>query len=208
MINLPRDYNTARAYDGNSVPKLTPGGHICRIRTVELTKTRKTNSDMLIVNFDINEDGEFNGHYGRIFDSRRKYNMNAAWPGVFRTTIATADGHTNGFFKGLIDAVEASNPGYSFTATHGNEQTLQGKLVGFNFGEEEYEVTNQSTGEIRQGVTVKPQYAVSVAKVREGVIPPAIKRLSTGSAGQPSSAPQTAQQPQPQEDDYDDELPF
>ena len=158
MINLPNDYSTAKAYDGNSLPRLSVGGHICRIRTVQLTKTRKTGADMLVVNFDINEEGEFNGYYGKVFDARRKYRQDAAWPGVFRTTISTREGTTNGFFKGLIDAVEASNPGYSFTGSRANEQTLQGKLVGFNFAEEEYEMTDPSTGEVRKGTTVKPQY--------------------------------------------------
>lgn len=207
MINLPNDYSTAKAYDGNSLPRLSVGGHICRIRTVQLTKTRKTGADMLVVNFDINEEGEFNGYYGKMFDARRKYRQDAAWPGVFRTTISTREGTTNGFFKGLIDAVEASNPGYSFTGSRANEQTLQGKLVGFNFGEEEYEMTDQSTGEIRKGTTVKPQYAVSVAKVREGVIPPAIRRLNNGASAQGGYGSQPAQQMPMQEVD-DDELPF
>lgn len=225
MINLPSDYSSAKGFDGSGGPKLTPGGHICRTRTVELAKTRN-GSDMLVVNFDIVEEGEFKEYYGRIFDSRIRYNAaNAKWPGVFRTTISTKDGKTNGFFKGLIEAIEASNPGYSFTGTGNNEITLQGKLLGFNFGEEEY--PDRNTGEIK--IAVKPQYAVSVAKVREGVIPPARKLYNPQSAapgysgGQPNrnaSVPGIMQQPRNQQqrmdlynqgdayDDDDDELPF
>ena len=224
MINLPSDYNNAKGFDGSSAPKLTPGGHICRTRTIELTKTR-TGKDMLVVNFDINEEGEFNGYYGRIFETRLRYNtVNAKWPGVFRTTIANNEGKTNGFFKGLIEAIEASNPGYSFMGSGNNEVTLQGKLVGFNFGEEEY--ADQNTGEIK--VTVKPQYAVSVAKVREGCIPPAKKPYAppdgSGYSGsqraRSATVPGIMQPPrnQPQQQrmdlysqdaaDDDDELPF
>ena len=62
MIKLPRDYETARAYDGTSVPQLTPGGHICRTRSVELGTSRNGN-EMLKVYFDITAAGEFNNYY-------------------------------------------------------------------------------------------------------------------------------------------------
>lgn len=223
MINLPSDYSTAKSFDGSSAPKMTVGGHICRTRTIELTKTRN-GKDMLVVNFDINEEGEFNGYYSRIFETRLRYNgVGAKWPGTFRTTILNNDGKTNGYFKGLIEAIEASNPGYSFTGSGNNEITLQGKLVGFNFGEEEY--ADQNTGEVK--VTVKPQYAVSVAKVREGCIPPARKPYnppgapgySGGQGNRNATIPGIMQPPRNEQQrmnlygqndpaDDDDELPF
>lgn len=219
MINLPRDYSTAKAYDGTSGPKLTPGGHICRTRTVLLTKS-KTGNDMLVADFDIVEEGDFRDYYKRQYEYRIRYNQNASWPGRYYMPIANSDGTTNTRFKGFVTAIEESNPGYRF---NGDEQGLQGKLLGFNFGEEEYCV--ESTGEIK--TTVKPAYAVSVAKVREGVIPPAKKPYTppgaSGNTGgqSPRSAtvPGIMQPPRNEQqrmdlynqgnpEDDDDELPF
>lgn len=209
MIPIPHDYDNARAFDGTGGPQLTPGGHICRIQGVRLEKTQKTNKDMLVVAFDIAEGSEFDGYFRKRFERSSGFNSNAKWPGVFRCTLLNATGDTNGFFKGFIEALEASNPGYNFKATKGDEQQMKGKLVGFNFGEEEYEPQN-SPGEVR--VSVKPAYAISVAKVREGVIPPAKKMLnSTGSYGQPApSGARPVGQPDAQgfQEVEDDELPF
>lgn len=215
MINVPRDFSTAKAYDGSSVPKLTIGGHICRIRNVSVGTNSYNNLDQVNVTFDIVEEGEFNNYYTKVYDVRRRYKSDAPWPGYFKCDIANEDGSCNGRFKGLIEAIEGSNSGYKF---NGDERAMQGKLVGFNFREEEFMV--QDTGEIK--TTVRPFYAVSVAKVREGVIPPAKKSYngnntgnSSGSRGfqPPSSASAQpgyqAPQGSPMGDEYDDdELPF
>lgn len=211
MINLPSDFNTAKAYDGSSLPKLTIGGHICRIRTVETGRNSFNNNAQIIVSYDIAEEGEFNSYYTKAYDYRRKFNSDAKWPGVWYCDISNDDGTTNGRFKGFIDAIEQSNPGYKF---NGDERALQGKLLGFNFREEEYMPRNSNTGEIK--TTVRPFYAISVAKVREGVIPPAKKPYNGGGGGN-SGGQRPAQTAQPsysapqydsmQEVD-DDELPF
>lgn len=219
MINLPSDYSTAKAYDGTSVLKLTPGGHICRTRTVMLTKS-KSGNDMLVADFDIVEEGEFRDYYRRQYEYRSRYYQNASWPGRYYMPIANSDGTTNTRFKGFIAAIEESNSGYRF---NGDELGLQNKLVGFNFGEEEYCV--EATGEIK--TTVKPAYAVSVAKVREGVIPPAKKPCtppgasgySGGQSTRSATVPGIMQPPRNEQlrmdmygqgtpVDDDDELPF
>ena len=199
MIQIPNDYDSARGYDGSAAPRLTPGGHICRIHGARVEQSRSGN-DMLVVAFDIVEEGEFNGYFQRRFERAKSYNAYANWPGVFRTAILTADGKTNGYFKGFIEAVEASNTGYNFRQSGGNEAMLKGKLVGFNFGEEDYRAQDGSVK-----TSVKPFYAVSVAKVREGITPPAKKLLADA-----VSAPRPVGQPdangfQPVEDD---DLPF
>lgn len=209
MINLPSDFNTAKAYDGSSLPKLTIGGHICRIRTVETGRNSFNNNAQIIVSYDIAEEGEFNSYYTKAYDYRRKFNSDVKWPGVWYCDISNDDGTTNGRFKGFIDAIEQSNPGYKF---NGDERALQGKLLGFNFREEEYMPRNSNTGEIK--TTVRPFYAISVAKVREGVIPPAKKPYNGGGNGG-GQRPAQAAQPSysaPQYDSMqevdDDELPF
>lgn len=210
-MRVPNDYDKAKAYDGQAMPQITVGGHICRIRNAMIQQARTSGKDMLVLTFDVCEQGEWNGYYQRRFERSVKYNPNASWPGVFRTGVANAEGNTSGFFKAVIEAVEASNTGYNFKATGFNETTLQGKLIGFNFGEEEYEPQN-SPGEIR--TIVKPQFAVSVAKVQEGVIPPAIKRLiangNGGNGGGYGYQQQPASPPMPgmPASGEDDELPF
>ena len=218
MIPIPRDYDNARAFDGTGGPQLTPGGHICRIQGVRLEKTQKTNKDMLVVAFDIAEGSEFDGYFRKRFERSSGFNSNAKWPGVFRCTLLNATGDTNGFFKGFIEALEASNPGYNFKATKGDEQQMKGKLVGFNFGEEEYERTDYQTGEIKKAISIKPAYAISVARVREGVIPPPRKLLDNGGAGNatqygnqfnnPSARPVGQPDAQGFQEVDDDELPF
>ena len=202
MIPIPRDYDNARAFDGTTGPTLPPGGHICRIQGVRLEKTQKTNKDMLVVAFD--------GYFRKRFERSSGFNANAKWPGVFRVTLTNANGDTNGYFKGFIEALEASNPNYNFKASKGDEQQMKGKLVGFNFGEEEYERTDYQTGEIKVAVSVKPAYAISVARVREGVIPPAKKLLNNGNGAAAASTTRPVGQPDAQgfQEVEDDELPF
>ena len=205
MIPIPRDYDTARAFDGTGGPQLTPGGHICRIQGVRLEKTRNTNKDMLVVAFDIAEGSELDGYYKARFERSSGFRRDAKWPGVYRCTLLNANGDTNGFFKGFIEALEDSNTGYSFKASKGDEQQMKGKYVGFNFGEEEYEYTDRQTGEIKVGTSVKPAYAISIARVHEGIAPPLKKPLerrssSTRIVGQPDA--------QGFQEVEDDELPF
>lgn len=207
---LPNDYDSARGFDGSAAPKLAPGGHVCRIRGARMDRAR-SGRDMLVIAFDIAEGGPFDGYYAERFRQARQRRSDATWPGVFRTTLTNAEGRTNGFFKGLIEAIEASNPGFNFRAAGCDENKLNGKIVGFNFGEEEY--ADRNTGKIR--VSVKPQYAVSAAKVREGVIPPERKpykgdRGASGSGAAQQFIQQTsmAQVPNGGVADDDVELPF
>lgn len=168
MLNLPNDFDSARAYDGKGFDTLPAGGHICRIIGARPAKSRQGN-DMLEVAFDIAENGPYDGMFKQRFDDVRKQRPDAKWPngGMFRTGLMTRDGRTSGYFKGLITAVEKSNEGYSFKGAGCNEESLKGKLVGFNFGEEDYKGND---GKIR--TSVKAAYAVSVQTVRDGIEPP------------------------------------
>lgn len=172
MIKLGNDYDQARAYDGQGFEALPVGPHICRILEARAEKSRE-GADMIVVAFDIAENGEYDGYYKQQYERRVGYNVEAKWPGVFRTVVLTREGKTSGYFKGLITSVEESNAGYGFRAAGCEETTLKGKLVGFNFGEEEWRKQDGSVG-----VAVKPFYAVSVQKVREGMEPPQRKALN------------------------------
>lgn len=177
MIPIPNDFDNARAYDGNSFPALPLGAHVCRVLRADVVKNR-ANADMLVINFDVTEGGEFDGYYKKRFEAAKARNANAKWPGVFRANLLTREGKTSGYFKGFIKALEESNLGYNFRASNGNETAMNGMYVGLVFGEEEFRTND--THEIK--TTVKPFYAVSVPKAREGVAIPAKKRLHEDAA--------------------------
>ena len=165
---LPNDFDKAKAYDGKGgFTPLPAGGHICKIVGARETKSKNGN-DMVEVAFDIAEGSDFDGRFQERFNSMRAQRADAKWPngGMFRTSVLTSDGKTSGFFKGLITAIEESNPGYSFKATC-DVNTMKGKTIGFNFGEEEY---MGNDGKVH--TSVKAAYAVSVQTVREGIEPP------------------------------------
>ena len=185
------DYATARAFTGEN-ETLPTGGHICQIRGARCELSRN-GKEMLVLAFDIKEGSESDGFYKRRFERAKGANADAKWPGVYYQVTTTNEGNTNPMFKGLITAVEESNPGYVW---NWNEISLNGKLVGFNFGEEEY--LHQNSGEVR--TIVKPMFPASIAKVRDGITPPSIKKLNNA----PTPSAPTGFQPV----DDDGELPF
>lgn len=195
MIQMPNDYDTARAYDGQGASPLPVGGHCCRIISAKQEMSRN-NNPMLVVAFDVAEGGPDDGYYKAQYERKKGFNPEAKWPGIFRTGLVNKDGKTSGYFKGFITSVEESNAGYSFKAAGFDENSLKGKMVGFNFGEEEWRKQDNSIG-----VSVKPFYAVSVGKVRDGIEPPPRKVLND------SQAQMVRQGFTPVEND-DDELPF
>ena len=189
------DYANARAFTGEN-ERLAVGGHVCIIRAARCEISR-SGKEMLVLYFDINEGSEFDGFYKRRFDRMKAGNSEAKWPGVYYAVSTNDDGDTSPMFKGLITCIEDSNDGYKW---NWNETSLNGKHVGFNFGEEEYE--HRASGEIR--TSVKPMFPATVARVREGLIPPAIKRLNK--SGKPNASALAQNKAFSQVDD--DELPF
>lgn len=194
MIAKPMDWDSAQAYTGDG-EKMTPGGHVVRIMAMRQEMSRN-NKPMIVVAFDIEEGSELDGFYKRQHDARKGYNAAAKWTGVIRYMLYARDGmSTNGFFKGFIDAVEKSNPGYCW---NWDERSLAGKKVGMIFGEEEYK--DLQNGVVR--VTVKAQQARSVQAVLDGVPVPPIKKLPMSDTNGYAPAASGFTQVE------DDELPF
>lgn len=196
-MKKPNDFDKATAYDGNSTRMtLTEGCHICRIQGAR-EETSRGGSEMLVVAFEIAEGGDLDGYYKDRHEFLTRYNTDAKWPGVFRSVVTRRDGSTNPFFKGLIAAIEESNPGYRFDFD--NPATLRGKMVGFNFGLREYVKGDNTIGTI-----VEPFYAVSVQTVRAGTLQPPKPKLLDEHA-QPAK-------PKAEADEFkevdDEQLPF
>ena len=186
------DYNTARAYTGEA-ERLPIGGHVCQIRAARCD-TSRSGKEMLVLAFDIKEGGEYDGFYKRRFERLKASNTDAKWPGLYYAVTTNNEGGTAPMFKGLITCIEESNPGYQW---NWNEASLNGKMVGFNFGEEEY--LHQSSGEIR--VSIRPQFPASVARVKEGLNPPEIRKITrSGASAKPAAGGFSSVD--------DDELPF
>ena len=166
-MNKPQGYDEAQAYTGD-FETLELGGHVCKITAVRLEYTQNTQAEVLVIAFDIAE-GKQAGFYQRKFDEAKKSNPQAKWQGTYRQFT---QGNSTPYFKGMIENIEKSNPGYNFVGTGFNEQTLVGKLFGGVFGREQYKT--------QEGVlkfATKCMNIRTVEKVREGIEAPADKLL-------------------------------
>lgn len=181
MINRPSDYATAAATMGGDYEKIPVGGHVCVIRSARCDKA-SNGKDMLVLAIEIAEGTSLDGFYKRTFERIKGFNSEARWPGIYNSVIANDDGTTNPMFKGLMVAIEESNPGYKWDWC---ETSLAGKKIGFNFGEEEYVNRN---GEVR--TNIKPRFPASVKSVHEGLIPLRLKKLQPTRVGGSSFTPQ------------------
>lgn len=188
-MNIPKNWDNTQAFDGN-FEQMTPGGHICRITGARVEAP--FGSEQLVLALDVQEGTKYDGFYAKLFKDRQAQNPSAKWPCVFRQFTLTTDGEASPYFKGLIKCVEESNPGYKWNWM---EATLKDKMIGVIFREEEFEAND---GSIK--TTIRPAFIRSVARIREGVDVPDIKRLD-GSKGGASAKPGFTQVD-------DDELPF
>lgn len=182
------DYEQTQAATMGENEKLPVGGHICKI--LKVTVEDKHYGQLLRIGFDISE-GESSGFYDRQYKRKKEFNADAKWPGMYYQTVREEDLR---FFKGFMQAIEKSNPNFTWDW---DEKKLAGKLFGGVFGEEEYEGMD---GQVR--ASVKCRYVTTVEKIREGVNAPEIKRLQgkSDSFGSYSSYGQ--------EVDNTDDLPF
>lgn len=134
MITKPKNYEEVQAFDGE-FESLDVGGHILKIVG---TKVEEYDwGQVLILAIDIAE-GEHKGYYQRRYDRDKAASSDAKWKGTYRQPIPSdndKDSRTSSFFKGLITAIERSNPGYTF---NWDEKTLVNKFVGGVFGRREF----------------------------------------------------------------------
>ena len=127
-MNKPQGYDEAQSFTGD-FEALKLGGHICKIIDAIEGKTQN-GYDYIDILFDI-EEGEQAGYYAKRFEELNK-NGQAKWQGTYRQFTG---GNSTPYFKGMIENIEKSNPGYHFNF---DEKTLIGKLFGGVFGREQY----------------------------------------------------------------------
>lgn len=171
-MNKPENWDQIEAFTGD-FKNITPGGHVCNVvqATVALSSTGK---EMLIILFDIAE-GEFESYYLKQHMQKLETNPDAKWQGIYRQLT---EGNGEKFFKGLVTAIENSNPGYTWQWGENTEKSLKGKLFGGVFGQEEYLNNN---GEVK--LSTKCMYIRSVEQIRKGVEVPKIKKLAVSGGG-------------------------
>lgn len=152
-------YNEVEAQQFTEREVLKPGGYICKILNVELEETPY--GEMLILNFDIAE-GDSKGFYKRRYDNR--FNEDEGWKGNYRIFVPNDDGTekdqwTAARFKGIMQDIEDSNPGFHWDW---DERKLIGKYIGILFNEKEWEMNGKT------GFFTNPKYTTTVEKIRSG----------------------------------------
>lgn len=157
MINKPMNWNEVKEFTDR--PKLPLGAYVCKIKKAVVKSTDY--GDQLCLLIDIAE-GEYKGFYED--DYANNQNEDKRWKGVLRQWLPKDDGSekdewTKRSLKGMITSFERSNAGYQF---NWNEKSLEGKLVGVLFRNEEWEYNNQT------GWAVRPFRAISADSVRNG----------------------------------------
>lgn len=128
--------------------KLQPGGYVVKITGV----TNDAKKEYLKIVYDIAEGPEA-GRYSDDWGQNPEHDYAHSF---FRSYKEKA----LGMFKGFIQTVEASNPGYTWDW---HEDRLAGKLIGIVLGLEEY-MSNR--GEIATRLTVRS--VVPVDRIRAG----------------------------------------
>lgn len=162
-MNPTNNYATTQAATSSAAPavKLPAGGHICSIMDAREGKSYN-NIPTLDLYFDIKEGNEFDGYYMNRFNAQKQFNADAKYQGVLRQNTVDESGNTNKFFKGMITAIEESNPGYKWDW---NEKGLKGKKVGIVFRDKEWEYNGQ------KGFTAVPFYACNAANAAAMPVP-------------------------------------
>ncbi|MCM1545147.1 MAG: hypothetical protein NC110_07610 [Ruminococcus sp.] len=191
------NYAETKAYTERE--KIPAGGYICVIKAAEEKEYNTANGTFrnLLISFDVTE-GDFKNYYAN--DYRSQQGEDKRWKGVVRLSVATDDGSerdewTKSRFKGAMEAIEESNPGYHWDW---DEAKLKGKKIGVLLQNREWEFNGNT------GWTAQPHLIVSVDKIREGKFKiPKDKPLQGSASTQAQTKPK-----QDFEEIDDDDLPF
>ena len=129
---------------------LKPGGYIAVIKNVQ----DDVEKEYLKVSYDIAE-GQFKDYYMNLYKSKN------FWGGAFFRSYKEK---AQPMFKGFINAIEKSNPGYKW---NWDEKTLKGKKIGIVLMEEEYIPTQgNNAGQVKTRLIVQEVHTVE--KIKKG----------------------------------------
>lgn len=191
-MKKPNNWENTQAF-GDFEP-LELGGHICKIMSVEETKSRK-GKDMIKISLDIAE-GEQAGYYAEQY--RNDNRPDKKWGCIVHQLVEDDYGNTNKGFKTFVKAVEKSNADFDQDKIWDEHfcDYFKNKLIGGVFGREQYE---NSKGDLKW--STKCVQFRDVETIRKGVPIPTDKYLDTPNS-QAHSKNDFAEMP------LDDDLPF
>ena len=157
MMNKPANWDSVEAITGE-YKKLPAGGYVCSIVRAECTKS-KNGKEMLKLAIDIAE-GE-----NQYLQEQERNKEQAKWRGSY---YQLTEGDSMGRFKGMLLNIEKSNSGYKW---NWNEKSLEGKLFGGVFREEEYINRNGGLSTAVKLISIRPVEGIT------DIEPPAKKVL-------------------------------
>ncbi|BEU87432.1 hypothetical protein TAMA11512_08960 [Selenomonas sp. TAMA-11512] len=170
MMTKPSNWDTTPAQTGEYTP-LPAGGYECRIVAVQLGSAR-SGAPMMTIAFDI-ESGAYAGYYKKQYEGRKASNPEVKWGGLY---YQLTDGDALGRFKGMIQNIEESNPGYTW---NWDDQSLVGKLFGGKFREEEYIGNDGKVHTSTKCISIRPIEGI------EAITPPEKKCIEGARSGAP-----------------------
>lgn len=173
MIKLPMDYEQASSFEGNGGRRLLPaGGYICQIKDAKETHTAD-GRPMVEIYLDIFE-GEYKDFYTAQYSAAIRKGYNPKWRCIYRQPIIKKDKMTNPRFKGMITAIQDSNPNAALIVQGQlNVDLMKNCLVGVLFKEE------HSVWQGREMIKAVPDGLINVSKVRNGEFNTPSPRLLT-----------------------------
>ena len=154
MLKKPNNWESVEAYSGG-FPKLPVDGYIIKIEDVKI-KTSDRGFEYLEILFDISE-GKYKDYFHKEYDANDF--DNAKYKGVFRQGTPKNSDRAASFFKGMVTAIEDSNPGYKWDW---DEKSIVGKSAGCIFRSEEWEYNGKT------GFRTTPFRIVAADKIRSG----------------------------------------
>ena len=190
-MRKPDNYDETAAQTGG-FEQLPAGAYNCIIKDANEIQS-KSGKAMLQLRLDI-ADGKHKDYFQNLYTTQNRKYADVKWKGIYNQLT---EGESLGFFKGLIQDIEDSNPGYKFNF---DEKTLKDKKIGGVFGREQFKAQD---GTLK--FTPKCFYCVDIKRVKD-IDAPADKLIEQSNFN--SSYNNAATNSPMTEIDTDSELPF
>lgn len=200
MIRKPNNWDSVQASAlGYKREQLPPGGYEAKIVGTAVLVNNSNGAESLAIQVDITV-GEFAGFFKRDYNNNPYENKK--WRGVarFRCPNDDPDDKGNSIFKGMIEAIEKSNSGYTW---NWEEKSLKGLKVGILVRDKEYDFNGN------HGFSSEIFAFTDIKIIRDGNFEtPKPKLLNNGSTPLQVAPPNSYGDPPPlpSDDDYPDDF--
>lgn len=166
MLNINKEvWEETEVKEYGDYEPLKLGGHACIIRNADKYTSKTTGTESLRVQVDIDKSDEQAGYFQEQFDNDTR--SDRVWSNG-ATKYYSLKEENYSMLKGMITAVENSNPGFKFDM---DETKLKGKKIAGVFGWEEYEKQDGTTGIATKFVQIRSLDKLNDIKI------PKVKKL-------------------------------